>query len=289
MKKFVLLLFIFCLSPIQVFGAEFKNYCSDKTLHKVSSGVPKFFSNVTGMNFLTTKILEAQIQKSLKREFQGNFNVEVYPFGTKDLMNGKFKKITIDSPKVVNKGFVVSDVHSETECDYNHVKYENGQFYFVENMVISYNAKVTQDNLQETISSNTYLNAFSKIKVSSMGEVMFHIMKPVVEIKKDKLVMKYDVLAPHVFGSKPFSLKFSTELEVRDGKILFRKINFGSPLANVTLKSFMPLVNMLNPFTYNLNLDDKYNAIVKVRTIKMLDGEIIINGIVVIPKSYYNN
>ena len=98
--------------------------------------------------------------------------------------------------------------------------------------------------------------------------------------------MEYDVTVPLILGSSTKHVSFSTGLDVENGKINFENIDFGNAKLNNTMKSALPIINKLNPLTYKIKTTPKHNAIVNVKTVKIINNEILIDGIIVIPKNY---
>lgn len=288
MKKIILLLIIllgisspaYCIAP--------DDYCP-KAPYDISRGFSSFLSSATGVNFLTTQIAENGLEKLLKKELNNNFKVKIETFGGNNLLNGKFKKLTATGKALQHSGMHISSVKAETMCEFNHIKYENDELYFVENMVINYQGKITQDDLKKVITSNEYTNMVNKLAIGTNGILLARIINMDIKIENNKIVMSYDVLVPMLIGSLPKHISFSTGLDVEDGKINFEGIDFGNPNTNKIMKSTLPLINKLNPLSYKVKTTPKNNAIVDVKTVKIINNEIIVDGIILIPKNYNKN
>lgn len=288
MKKILITFAIISiLLPISV-GAittEEYYYCP-KEPYNISKGFAGFFSSVTGTNFLVTKIAEKEIEKALKKDLGAKFNVKINTFGGNNLQNGKFKKLVAKANNIESNGFFMSTIEAETVCGFNHVKYENNQLYFVENMLIKYQGKITESDLQKTINSKEYTDKLNKLSINSNGKTIAKIMNNNIKIVNNKIVMSYDIMIPMFLGTIPKHIEFSTSLDVENGKIRFDDIDFGNPITNAAMKSTLPMINLLNPLVSQVKTDKKNNAIINVKNVKIINNEILTDGIIIIPKNY---
>ena len=99
MLKKILTVLVLCLTiPASAKSFEEK-YCAQKP-YPVGGIVASGISNITGVNFTFTKLAELTIQSILKKELNSNFNAELYSFGGKNLIDGKFKKLTLSARKI---------------------------------------------------------------------------------------------------------------------------------------------------------------------------------------------
>lgn len=285
MKKLSLVFGIFLFLAQSALSTETNYYCA-KEPYDISGGFSGFVASASGANFFATQIAERELAKALKRELGSNFDVKIQTFGGNNLMNGKFKKLTASSKDLNKNGVYFSTMNVETLCGFNHVKYENNQLYFVENMVIKYQGKVTESDLQKTITSTEYAKLLNNFAISAGGNIVVKVLDTNVKIENNKVVMKYDILAPTLLGTIPKSIAFSAGLNVENGKIKFDNVNFGNPVANMAMKSALPMINKLNPLVYQVKSDKNSNAIVNVKTVKIVNNEILTDGLIIFPKNY---
>ncbi len=287
MKKvaFILSVFLFLANCANAFTSETSYYCA-KEPYDISGGFKGFLTSASGVNFLTTQVAERGIARALKKELGANFNVQIQTFGGNNLLNGKFKKLSATSKDLNKDGLYFSSMNVETLCGFNHVKYEDNQLYFVENMVIKYQGKITEADLQKTIASTEYGKFIDNLTQSTGGNYVLKITNSNIKINNNKIVMSYDFLAPTFMGTIPKTIKFTAGLNVENGKILFDNVDFGNPITNLAMKSALPMINKLNPLVYQVKTDKRNNAIVNVKNVKIVNNEILADGLIIIPKNY---
>ncbi len=122
MKKFLGLIFIIILSTNTAFSkVEEMKYCAIPTTEKTGNNFSKTMSNITGLNFTSTKMAELAIQKAIKTQLGSKTNVEIYPYTIGSLIQGKFKKLTLYSKLINLSGFYITKFNANTVCTYNHV------------------------------------------------------------------------------------------------------------------------------------------------------------------------
>ncbi len=287
MKKLFLVLglILFIAQGANAQFSEAEYYCP-KEPYAISHGVGSFFTTVTGTNFFATKIAEKEISKALKRELGADFKVKLDTFGGSSLIDGKFQKLTAKTNALNSKGLYFTDIKAETMCGFNHVKYESGKLYFAENMVIKYSGKITEQNLKQIIASNEYMNMLNNLNISAGRAIVTKIVNMDVKIQNNRVAMSYDVLIPMFLGNAPHKINFSTNLDVENGTINFCDIDFGNPMLNLSMKSVIPMLNKLNPLVYQVKTGKNQNSIVNVKNVKIVNNEILADGIIVLPRNY---
>ena len=269
--------------PTQAFDVDY--YCSQTQTSqhiKINSKLAKY----SGMNFITKHFLEKLLTKILKNEFNTNFKVEIKEFDNSNLFTGKFQSLGAWGQNASRKGIYFSSMNANTVCGFNHVKYENNELYFLENMVVKYSARITQEDLKRTLDSNEYLSAIKKTKLKIQNNTIAEISDVDVSIKNNKINIKSEFLIPAVFGTIPQSFEFSSGLTVEDGRINFSNIDMNNPIFNLIIQNSTQLLNTLNPFTYKVQTKEKYDIILNVDNVKIENNEIFTNGTVVILKNY---
>jgi len=248
-----------------------------------SGAVGNFLSNITGTNFIMTKIAESAAQKELKKEFNSKFNVELYPFGGKSLLDGKFKGVKLESKKIASDDLNTTNFSASSLCDYNHVTLKDNNLYFVENFLMEYSAQITNDDLQRTILSPSYLKLLERLNLKIAGFTVFKVADPSIEIKGDRLLMSVKTLAPAPFNATQ-TINVNAGVKVENEKIVFSDIKMGS-LGNLDLNSVLPLVNRMNPFVHKVPLDEKNIATIRIKDVRIENNTVWAKGLVVIPQT----
>ena len=288
MKNFsviLFLLFILFYNTLPVKADIIQYYCP-KEPYNLSRNLNGFASNISGLNFLTRQLTEKMLTKVLKDELNADFDVQLYNFSSNNLLNGKFKSLSIFGNNIERNGFHVSAVNAQTLCNFNHIKYENKQLYFIENMAVKYWARITEDDLKKTLNSNEYLTSIKNTQLKTNGKVLAKIKDADINIKNNKLIVDSEILVPILFGELPSRINFSTGLNIKNGKIVFDDMNLENSFLKIITQILEPLSEKINPFTYNVQTKDKYDIILKVENVKIENNEIFTDGIIVILKNY---
>lgn len=251
--------------------------------YPVGGSVSRFFSNATGTNFVLTKIAESAIQKELKRQFNSNFNVELYAFGGKNLLEGKFKTIKVESEKIASDELNVTNFSANSLCDYNRIGIKSDELLFLENFLMEYSAQITNEDLKRTVASPSYKKLFDKLNLNIAGFTIFKVSDPLIEIKNNRLQMSAKVLSPNPFNPVQ-TISVNTGIKVENEKIVFSDIQVGS-LGNLNLNSVLPLINRMNPFVQKVPLDNKNTATIKIKDVDIDNNTICAKGLVIVPKT----
>ncbi len=285
MKKLLSVIAMFCIVQMQSFASECEYYCA-KPPYPVGGSVAHIVSNITGMNFLFTKIAETAMQSELKKETGSNFNVEIKAFGGKNLMDGKFKSMTANTKSINYSGVRASDIKVESLCSYNRVVIKDNDLLFPENFVLKYSGKITSSDLQAMVVSQEYLNMLNKMTVSIANKVLFKIYDPSAKIENNKIKMSYKVVTPFLFTTNTSTIDILASLKVENSKIVFSDVQVGSPNNKIDLSKIMSLVNYLNPFTTEVAVSKSTRGISKIKNVQFINNQIHFDGLFIIPKNY---
>ena len=284
-----LFLIILAFSCMPVFAEG--NYCETSMCPAettVSGPIASTLSKISGMNFLVSKTLESQIKKQMDKALNTDFKVELEPFGAKSMLEGKFKSFSAHSDTAYFEGFYISNVNAQSLCGYNHFVYKDGQVYTNENFLMSFSIDVTSADLQKMVNTPEYLKMMNSLNVSVAGLSVFKIFDPKAEIKDNRLVFSMKVVSPLTLG-EPKMISTSMGLDLQDGKLIFTDVQTSPNLANANLNVLLPLINKLNPFVFKANIMNNSKSIIKLKDINFVDNKIVIKGLVIVPKNYYNN
>lgn len=255
---------------------------------KVNGPVSSTLSKVSGMNFLISTTLESQVRKQLNNALEGDFKVDITPFGAKSMLQGKFKKISAYSDTASAEGFYLSNVKAESVCGYNHFVYKDGEVLTAENFLMSFSADVTSNDLQKIVSTPQYTKLLNSMNVNVGNITMLKVFDPKAEVKNNKLVFSLRYFAPLAM-KEPKQISAEMGLYVRDGQIMFSEMTVNPVLPAVKMNTLLPILNKLNPFTYKANIMNNSKSIIKIQDVDFVNNKIVIKGLVIVPKNYYNN
>lgn len=255
---------------------------------KVNGPVSSTISKVTGMNAIISATLESQVRKQLNKALTGDFKVTITPFGAKSMLQGKFKSISAHSESAYIDGLYMSNITAESLCGYNHFIYKNGEVYTNENFLLGFNADITSADLQKMISTPEYTKLLNSMNVNVGNMSLFKFFDPKAEIKYDRLVFSVKVSSPLTFN-EPRLVSTSMGLAVENGKFLFTDVKTTPAMASANLNSLLPIINKLNPLVFNSAILNNPKSIIKINDVNFAGDKIVIKGLVIVPKNYYNN
>lgn len=291
MKNFkwlaILAVFTFIFSPAAAYTSECDtSMCA--AVPKINGPISSTLSKISGMNFLISTTLESQVRKQLNKALDGDFKVNIEPFGAKSMLSGKFKKITAHSDSASVDGFFLSNIQAESLCGYNHFIYKNGEVYTNENFLMGFRADITSNDLQKIVSTPQYTKLLNSMNMNVGNITMLKIFDPKAEIKNNKLFFSIRYFAPLAM-KEPKTISTEMGLYVRDGQIMFSEISVNPMLPSMKMNTLLPILNKLNPFTYKANIMNNSKSIIKIQDVDFVDNKIIIKGLVIVPKNYYND
>lgn len=287
MKRFILnsiLSVILLASP--AFALSDISLCP-KAPYPVSSGLPLVLSNITGTNFILTQIGEMTLENQLKKELGAKFNVQIYPYGGKDLLDGKFKKITATADNVIINGLSLTSIKSESMCEYNHFISKGNDVFAGENFLSKFDVVITSADLQRTISSSKYCKMLESMNMSFNNFVLFKVFEPAAAIRNNRIELSMKVASPLVHAGNVRNVSMNMGLCVEDGKIQFTDVKLNQNSTNININAILPIVNKLNPFVYETNILKSKGSVIKIKDIKIVNNNIHIMGTVFVPKNYY--
>ncbi len=238
-------------------------------------------SKITGTNLILTNIAEKRIKFALKKETNSDFDVDIKAFGGKNLIEGKFKNLSMTSDSVKYEGFYVSNLKAYTLCDYNQVKFNSYDFTFPENFVLKYEAKITQNDLNKIILRPQYREKINKFNQSFSNILSLKVYEPQFTLAGNRIYMDFKVLLPFI-GTKTINSDFG--LKVVDGKIAVADFNISNSLS-FSSDNILSILNIFNPFNIDLSLDKNNKGINAVQNVNIINNEIVFDGVFIVPKS----
>lgn len=260
-------------------------YCAVAQEQDTGNKLSKVVSNVSGANFISTKAAELAIQKAIRTQLGSGTNVEIYPYTLGSLIQGKFKKMTLDSKSLNLAGLHVSNFSAATLCDYNQVGVKDNNLLFKENFVMKFSGKITQKDLKETMSSSQYLALVESVKVNILGQTLFKMSSMDIGIKDNKLVITSKVMSPVMWGMDAKTITATSGLSVENGKIKYTNLTVMNNKSSKHLNSLLSLINLVNPFTFEIKLSKNTTGYTSVKNVIIKDNEIQMDGILYAPKN----
>lgn len=260
-------------------------YCAVPKEEKTGSNLSKVVSNITGSTFASTKAAELAIQKAIKTQLGSNTNVEIYSYTLGSLIQGIFKKMTLNSKFLNLNGIYISKFNASTVCDYNQVGVKDNNLLFKENFVMQFSGNITDSDLKNTMSSPQYLKMADSVKISTFGQTIFKLSSMNISIKNNKLIITANVMSPVFWGLDSKKISATSELSVENGKIKYTDLNILNMGKVKYLNSLLSLINLVNPFTFDVRLSKNTTGYTSVKNVIIKNNTINIDGILYIPKN----
>ena len=85
---------------------------------------------------------------------------------------------------------------------------------------------------------------------------------------------------------KPINIKFKSNIEIKEGKIVLKNITFGSKRNIISSDILSPVIEAINPFVYELNSINGKFCNISVTNAKIVGDSIKVDGILRINKNY---
>lgn len=277
MKKIILILML--LSSV-AFAA-----CEDVKCpapYGLTSGVSRFFSSVTGQNFLAEKIGSALLKKAIKKNLEsGTIKTDLQSYSVRDLKAGKFKSIEIKGKDVSAQGIHITSFRVKTLCDFNYLQdNKKGDVIVKEDMPMSMEVVISEDDLNKTMISSDYKRLIRD--VNSLAGGLFEINSTTVKLKDDKMYYAIKYSIPFVRKAKEVVL--CANLRVENGKIMLANTSFVGGNSTLDINKFSKLLNYINPLDFSAKILENKEAKVNIRNVKIEDKKIAIDGRVTVLK-----
>lgn len=284
MKKTLLFLcfVIFCVTT-SFAVCDYTEQCPNNEF-ALSSKSWRKFSNKIGATMLSEKVAEARIKKELKKVTDQKLNVSVKSYSFQDTLQGRLHSIIISGKNLNLEGVYLSSLELKTLCDFNYVQIDKNPIQFKENMIIRFTTVISDQDLMKTMKSNGYLNKLNCVNVKGCGITFFKLSGAGVSIKNDKLNFKVKVTS-ELLLEKPLDIDISSDLTIKDGRIVFTKVDLGNISTNVDLSRVGSRLNAMNPLIFSLDVLENKNTKMCIKSVKIVEDKVIVVGNVFIPKT----
>ncbi|MBQ8847511.1 MAG: hypothetical protein IJ003_01035 [Candidatus Gastranaerophilales bacterium] len=288
MKKIILLLILFNLS----FCAKAYDYSSFCAPEPISKNISGNILSLIGLNFLSKNIIESQITHAVKKELNSKIKINLDNFYGVNILSGKFKSLEATSKEFNFDGFYFSNLKVNTVCPYNYVSIKNKELVFMENMALKYSTEITQDNIDKIINSSFYQNLIDKMNSNKIISKAIKIQNSNIQIKDNDLILDYkivpsektDLLSSIIKNYiKPANIKINANLKANNGKVELCNLSLNSKTNKYN--DLSSIINLLNPLSYNLDINKSNKGELKVENVEIKDNKIYLDGIVLIKKN----
>ena len=281
MKKIICTLICILIS-LTAYGNSCNVSCPSETMKVIED--ENVFLKVTGINFLTKKIVETAIEKELKDELNSKFNADLDIFTLKRLKNGEFKNLLLVSDNFRYKAMSISDFKAETICPYNQIIYKNKKVYYPNDLPFKFNANITNNDIKNIIKSKEFQKQIQRSAVKINGFTTLEVQEPIVTIKNGQL--EFSIPIRTFLSNQPFIINLNSNIQVANNKIMLKDTTFSANSNIISIDILGGIINQVNPVAFQINsIDSKYCKIY-ITSAKIQGNIIQTEGIFIINKNY---
>ena len=282
MKKIVLGLVLL----LAVQGAQAQDCSTLKcpAPYDLTSGFSRGMSTVTGQKFLSEKIGEKLVKKAIKKNIvSGDIKADLDAYSVRDLKAGRFKSLEVSGKNVDIQGIYVSSFNAKTLCNFNYIANDKrGNYIVKEDIPVSFNAVVTEEDLNKTMNSSDYKRMIDDINSIGGNFNIFQITSTNIKLKNNKMyyVLKYSM----PFVRKTKELVISADLNVENGQIVLANTTFLNNSMSLDVDKLSKLINYINPLDFSAKILENKDAKFNIENVKISDGKIVVDGSMTILK-----
>ncbi len=281
MKKIICTLICILIS-LTAYGNSCNVTCPSETMKVIED--ENVFLKVTGINFLTKKIIETAIEKELKDELNSKFNADLDIFTLKRLKNGEFKNLLLASDNFRYKAMSISDFKAETICPYNQIIYKNKKVYYPNDLPFKFNANITNNDIKNIIKSKEFQKQIQRSAVKINGFTTLEVQEPIVTINNGQL--EFSIPIRTFLSNEPFIMNLKSNIEVANNKIMLKDTTFSTNSNIINIDILGGIINQVNPVAFQINSIDSRYCKIYITSAKIQGNIIKTEGIFIINKNY---
>ena len=246
--------------------------------YDLTSGFSRGMSTVTGQKFLSEKIGEKLVKKAIKKNItSGDIKVNLDAYSVRDLKAGRFKSLEINGKNVDIQGVYISSFNAKTLCNFNYIANDKrGNYIVKEDIPASFNAIITEEDLNKTMLSSDYKRMIDDINSIGGNLNIFQITSTNIKLKNDKMyyVLKYSM----PFVRKTKELVITANLKVENGQIELANTSFLNNSMALDVDKLSKLINYINPLDFSAKILENKDAKFNIGTVNISNGKITIDG-----------
>lgn len=246
--------------------------------YDLTSGFSRGMSTVTGQKFLSEKIGEKLVKKAIKKNItSGDIKVNLDAYSVRDLKAGRFKSLEINGKNVDIQGVYISSFNAKTLCNFNYIANDKrGNYIVKEDIPASFNAIITEEDLNKTMLSSDYKRMIDDINSIGGNFNIFQITSTNIKLKNDKMyyVLKYSM----PFVRKTKELVITANLKVENGQIELANTSFLNNSMALDVDKLSKLINYINPLDFSAKILENKDARFNIETVNISNGKITIDG-----------
>lgn len=246
--------------------------------YDLTSGFSRGMSTVTGQKFLSEKIGEKLVKKAIKKNItSGDIKVNLDAYSVRDLKAGRFKSLEINGKNVDIQGVYISSFNAKTLCNFNYIANDKkGNYIVKEDIPASFNAIITEEDLNKTMLSSDYKRMIDDINSIGGNLNIFQITSTNIKLKNDKMYYVLNYSMPFVRKTK--ELVITANLKVENGQIELANTSFLNNSMALDVDKLSKLINYINPLDFSAKILENKDAKFNIETVNISNGKITIDG-----------
>lgn len=282
MKKIFFLFFLILYCSQKTFAAcDYSYLCPQKPASSVSD-ISQFFSNVTGSTYIAEQFANNLIHQELQKATGQNFTVDLKAYTATELLDGKFKSLTLSANNVNIQGIQMSSLKAQTICDYNSIDFKSKPIKLRENTILSVSAEFSAEDLKKSIEYRNYSQIVSSLDLSVIGISAFRVYPNTISIEDGKLY--FSINAKPLGHYKPLDISVGANWKVKDEKVLASRIDLINLYSGFNLTQLTNYLNPVNYLKFNFYITGTQMAEVRIEDLNIIKDRAYISAIILISK-----
>lgn len=264
------------------------NVCPKEPV-KLSNAFSRGFCYVSGLNFLAAKVAENAVEKQLKKNANGSFDVDIEPFSAFDLIAGKLKSLEVDAKNVEIEQVYMSSIHAKSICDYIHIDYKAKPVKIIEPLTIGFDSVITQNDLSRTVSSPKYLEKISSVKINGEKFRWANLINPRATIRNGRIIIYSDLQFAGMPKGMGVPVVINSSLGIVNNKVQMSDIKISTAGINVNLTLSDYMLDKINPVFGSIKDLEVKGRKINISKVAVKNNQIHIKGSIWLPKSIEAN
>ena len=243
------------------------------TTYDLSSGFSRAMSVASGSNFIHKTLLENYLEKKLRENIKGDFNIKIDSFSGQDLKEGKFKSLSATGENIEFGDFSISSAKLNSICSFNrYVKTPESKFGFEGDFPATLTLELTADNINSLAKTKEYQAIVRKLNQLMRGMLRIEGIK--FEVSEGRLW--YNIVYSTPFMPKRQAFRVGTTLSMAGAE----NPQISGKSAILNLLNMVNALNFINPLDFSTKIIENSNINAEVTNIHVNGDKVILDLLV---------